>query len=116
MPEITSNNHCTTDTKQYYFSEILSKLEFRRVVREENKPQRVKAEIEFDTGPNRKEPLRVWIPKNVLFVGTMNEDETTQALSEKVLDRANVLRFGKPQKPKTFLEICGNIFGGQNFQ
>ena len=26
----------------------------------------------------------------------MNEDETTQTLSDKVLDRANVLRFGKP--------------------
>jgi hypothetical protein len=91
---------------EYYFSEVLSKLEFRRaVVDEENISHRVKAEIEFDTGPNRKESLRVWIPNNVLFVGTMNEDETTQALSDKVLDRANVLRFGKPQKPKTFLEI-----------
>ena len=26
----------------------------------------------------------------------MNEDETTQALSDKVLDRANILRFGSP--------------------
>ncbi len=26
----------------------------------------------------------------------MNEDETTQALSDKVIDRANVLRFGSP--------------------
>jgi hypothetical protein len=99
---------------EYYFSEILSKLEFRRVVCEENKSQRVKAEIEFDTGPNRKEPLRVWIPRNVLFVGTMNEDETTQALSEKVLDRANVLRFGKPEKPKTPLEVSGDTTGAND--
>src|SRR5207248_6062163 len=32
----------------------------------------------------------------VLFVGTMNEDDSTQTLSDKVLDRANVLRFGRP--------------------
>ena len=28
----------------------------------------------------------------------MNEDETTQTLSDKVLDRANVLTFGKPEQ------------------
>jgi hypothetical protein len=89
---------------EYYFSEVLSKLEFRRLIDEKNKAQRVKSEIELDVGPNRKEPFRVWIPENVLFVGTMNEDETTQALSDKVLDRANVLRFGKPEKPSNYLE------------
>jgi hypothetical protein len=99
---------------EYYFSEVLSKLEFRRLVKETNKAQRVKAEIEFDIGPNRKEPLRVWIPKNVLFVGTMNEDETTQALSDKVLDRANVLRFGKPEKPTGPIEIPSDYLDGVN--
>ena len=89
---------------EYYFSEVLSKLEFRRLIKETNNAQRVKSEIEFDIGPNRKEPLRVWIPENVLFVGTMNEDETTQVLSDKVLDRSNVLRFGKPEKPTNYLE------------
>jgi hypothetical protein len=34
----------------------------------------------------------------VLFVGTMNEDESTQALSDKVIDRASVLRFWRPKK------------------
>ena len=34
--------------------------------------------------------------RNIIFVGTINEDESTQTLSDKVLDRANVLRFGKP--------------------
>ena len=32
----------------------------------------------------------------------MNEDETTQALSDKVLDRSCVLRFGRPKKIKDF--------------
>jgi len=30
----------------------------------------------------------------------MNEDESTQTLSDKVIDRANVLRFGKPPERK----------------
>jgi hypothetical protein len=42
--------------------------------------------------------MNVFVDRNVLFVGTMNEDETTQTLSDKVVDRANVLRFGKPGK------------------
>ncbi|WP_308255936.1 hypothetical protein [Geminocystis sp. GBBB08] len=30
----------------------------------------------------------------------MNEDKTTQSLSDKVLDRSNVLTFGKPPELK----------------
>ncbi len=40
--------------------------------------------------------MRLFVGPNVIFVGTMNEDETTQALSDKVIDRSNVLRFGSP--------------------
>ncbi|WP_207260587.1 AAA family ATPase [Desulfovibrio sp. Huiquan2017] len=84
---------------EYYFSEFLSKLELRRQVDNSNEPaQRDKAEVELDTGPGRQQSLRIWVPENVLFVGTMNEDETTQTLSDKVLDRSNVLRFGKPDE------------------
>lgn len=87
---------------EYYFSEFLSKLELRRQVEDSKKPaQREKAEVELDTGPGLKKSYRIWVPENVLFVGTMNEDETTQTLSDKVLDRSNVLRFGKPDERKT---------------
>jgi hypothetical protein len=82
---------------EYYFSEFLSKLELRRQVEDRDIPSdREKAEIELDAGPGKDLRFRLWIPHNVLFVGTMNEDETTQTLSDKVLDRANVMRFGKP--------------------
>lgn len=84
---------------EYYFSEFLSKLELRREVKDEaNSVSRAKAEIELDAGPGKIDgkSLRLWISKNIIFVGTMNEDESTQTLSDKVLDRANVLRFGKP--------------------
>ncbi len=82
---------------EYYFSEFLSKLELRRQIRHpENAMLRHKAEIELEGG-NAGRKLSLWVPNNVLFVGTMNEDESTQTLSDKVLDRANVLRFGKPR-------------------
>ena len=42
--------------------------------------------------------MPLFVGRNVLFVGTMNEDETTQTLSDKVIDRANVLRFGSPNQ------------------
>ena len=88
---------------EYYFSEFLSKLEARRAVLDPAQPKnRAPAEIEVE-GAQRSilegqapTGIRLWVGSNVLFVGTMNEDESTQTLSDKVLDRANVLRFGKP--------------------
>ena len=83
---------------EYYFSEFLSRLELRRMVKDPALPkERSEAEMELDAGPG-KYRFRLWVGHNVFFVGTMNEDETTQTLSDKVLDRANVLRFGKPDE------------------
>jgi hypothetical protein len=75
---------------EYYFSDFLSKLESRR-----SSP----TFLELDVGslPITEAQRKLEIPKQFLFVGTMNEDETTQTLSDKVLDRANVLTFGKPK-------------------
>lgn len=86
---------------EYYFSEFLSRLEARRGV-QLNQRDRLRDAIvplELGVGPDGAPvtyPLLVW--KNVLFVGTMNEDESTQTLSDKVIDRSNLLRFGKPSK------------------
>lgn len=33
----------------------------------------------------------------MLFVGTMNEDESTQSLTDKVIDRSNAIHFGRPK-------------------
>lgn len=96
---------------EYYFSEFLSKLETRRGIDRDNACERRKAEIMLEVGlqsMQRKDggefkvipqpTLPLFVDRNVLFVGTMNEDESTQALSDKVVDRANVLRFGKPHR------------------
>jgi 5-methylcytosine-specific restriction endonuclease McrBC GTP-binding regulatory subunit McrB len=76
---------------EYYFSDFLSKLELRRVDEKD-------ASINLDIA---QKTFNLPIPRNLLMIGTMNEDESTQTLSDKVLDRANVLRFGKPAKTKS---------------
>jgi len=93
---------------EYYFSEFLSKLEMRRNVnvKEPADYRMVSTEIyagregNLEDGTKSSEPAFLYAGSNVLFVGTMNEDETTQSLSDKVIDRANVLYFGKPEKLK----------------
>lgn len=80
---------------EYYFSEFLSRLEVRKSVSAESAASRLDAEIQLDIG-GREQGFSLYVDRNVLFVGTMNEDESTQTLSDKVIDRANVLRFGRP--------------------
>ena len=86
---------------EYYFSEFLSRLEIRRTIDDSDEHQRAKVSIPIDAGPLPSGLLapRVYPGGNTLFVGTMNEDETTQSLSDKVVDRANVMRFARPTTP-----------------
>jgi hypothetical protein len=85
---------------EYYFSEFLSRLEIRRGINPDDAMDRRKAEVPLEVGGagGAGSLLRLFVHTNVLFVGTMNEDETTQSLSDKVVDRANVMRFGKPSR------------------
>jgi len=76
---------------EYYFSDFLSKLENR---------SNCYLNLDFGSIPIGEEKRRLRIPPEFLFVGTMNEDETTQSLSDKVLDRANILTFGRPEALK----------------
>lgn len=93
---------------EYYFSEFLSKLEMRRDANLEDSDDFKNVSVEIYQGydeDNAREiimcdPIRLFAGRNVLFVGTMNEDETTQSISDKVIDRANVLYFGRPTKLK----------------
>ena len=83
---------------EYYFSEFLSRLEMRGLRGPgENAKSRADAAISIDLPYKEGEsPKQLYVPYNVLWVGTLNEDETTQALSDKVLDRANSIRFASP--------------------
>ncbi len=104
---------------EYYFSELLSKLEIRnRVIDPSFEDVRKPSEIELEYGASsvtddnaaRAMARRLYVGRNILFVGTMNEDESTQTLSSKVIDRSNVIRFGTPESlrrapdPKKFFE------------
>ena len=73
---------------ELYFSELLSKLELLRGSEE------VKLEIDIA----EKNPYEIKLNKNVIWVGTMNEDETTKSLSDKVIDRSNLINFPRPNK------------------
>ena len=81
---------------EYYFSEFLSQLEGRPEPGNSNPDHIRNSTIILDIGSN--ESRRIYPGHNLLFVGTMNEDESTQTLSDKVLDRANLLRFSRPAK------------------
>ncbi|WP_426122794.1 chromosome segregation ATPase-like protein [Pararhizobium sp. PWRC1-1] len=88
---------------EYYFSDFLSRLESRPSInRVSDKSLRKDAEIELEIPmPRGMDAPRIFPGYNLLFAGTMNEDESTQSLSDKVVDRANVLRFPAPKTIRT---------------
>ena len=69
---------------EYYFAEMLSILEMPR--KEEWKVDVVTAV--WDNDPCLIGPGTVQIPDNVWFVGTINNDDSTFAVADKVYDRA----------------------------
>jgi len=82
---------------EYYFSELLSRLEARRGVSEDDTPDILeRASVMLPAGPSQQE-IPLFLSQRVLFLGTMNEDESTLSLSDKVLDRACVLTFPAPE-------------------
>jgi len=73
---------------ELYFSDLLSKLEERR-----GETKDVSFEVDLGAG---HEKYKVCLTENVKWVGTMNEDETTKSLSDKVIDRGNIISFTRP--------------------
>jgi hypothetical protein len=76
---------------EHYFADFLDKLEIRRSTSTNNVPQ-----VDVSLGAGVK-PYGLPLLPNVLFCGTMNQDETTKALSDKVLDRGIVIFFPRPK-------------------
>lgn len=73
---------------EQYFSDLLSKLEERRGETEN-------VTFEVDLGA-QNDKYSIVLTDNVKWIGTMNEDETTKSLSDKVVDRGNVISFPRP--------------------
>jgi hypothetical protein len=87
---------------EYYFSDFLSAMELEggTVALRESRVADELDEADSDV------PARLTLPSSVLFIGTVNIDETTHAFSPKVLDRANVLTFNEVDAQR-FLEGGG---------
>ena len=71
---------------EYYFSPMLSAME------EDNEADRIVTLYSGDVA-EQPVPSKVRLTRNLFFAGTINIDETTQNLSDKVLDRANIIEF-----------------------
>lgn len=80
---------------EQYFAEFLSKLEQRR-----GKSHKLSPTIDIKLGAKGGK-LDLGLSRNILWCGTMNQDETTKALSDKVLDRGIVINFPRPKTLKS---------------
>ena len=80
---------------ELYFSDFLSKLESRRGLSDDNVPS---IGVKIGSG---LEDYAIKLGRNVLWAGTMNQDETTKTLSDKVLDRGIIINFPSPKKLKS---------------
>lgn len=69
---------------EYYFAEMLSILEMPR--EDERFIGLVSSKAASD--PEKMKEGKIWIPSNIWYVGTINNDDSTFAVSDKVYDRA----------------------------
>ena len=84
---------------ELYFAEFLSKLELRRGKKGSDVPA---LPVKIGAGLT---PYLLPLGRNVLWVGTMNQDETTKSLSDKVLDRSIIIHFPRPADLKRRLKL-----------
>jgi len=75
---------------EHYFADFLSKLESRR----SHSKDVPKIDVSLGAGVA---PYELPLSRNILYCGTMNQDETTKSLSDKVLDRGIVINFPRPR-------------------
>lgn len=75
---------------ELYFADFLSKLEQRRGTKKNALPY-----IDINMGSDL-DPYKLSLGRNLLFAGTMNQDETTKSLSDKVIDRGTCIYFPRP--------------------
>lgn len=75
---------------ELYFADFLSKLEQRRATKTGKEPH-----ININLGADL-DPYQLTLGRNLLFAGTMNQDETTKSLSDKVIDRGTLIYFPRP--------------------
>jgi hypothetical protein len=85
---------------ELYFAEFLSKLELRRGMKGSEVPS---LPVKIGAG---LPPYQLGLGRNVLWTGTMNQDETTKSLSDKVLDRSIIVHFPRPTTLERRLQLA----------
>ena len=70
---------------EYYFADVLSAIESHHAL------QLHSSSVPLEGSTGGEVPSRIAIPPNLFLVGTVNIDETTSPISDKVLDRAVVI-------------------------
>lgn len=90
---------------EHYFADFLSKLETRRGTSKDKVPT---IDVKLGAGVT---PYKLKLDRSVLWTGTMNQDETTKSLSDKVLDRGIVINFPRPKKlsSRTTMKILSTM-------
>lgn len=92
---------------EYYFSDILSLMETRKLDEDGNViTEKLLDKVQFGRDERSKDSYGdVYIPQNMYIVGTVNMDETTFPFSKKVLDRANTIEFNKVNLEYSFDDV-----------
>jgi hypothetical protein len=85
---------------EYYFSDVLSAMESREEFELHSRGENAVC------AQGRHIPEKIALPKNIYIIGTINVDESTSPISEKVLDRAAIvdLNGGDLERYLDFLE------------
>jgi hypothetical protein len=86
MPYYACLDELNLARPEYYLAPILSAMETEDHLIDLGAPE---ATVETTAGEVLQNPFR--LPLNVAITGTVNVDESTHALSDKLLDRANVI-------------------------
>ncbi len=97
---------------EYYFAEFLSLLEYPNI------EQRT-IEITNDSWPKDPKLLidgRMQIKRNVYFLGTANNDESTFSISDKVYDRAMIMNLNKKAKEFESIDQGPIKISNENFE
>ena len=80
---------------EYYFAEFLSLLELPDA---EKRNLNVVSD-EWSNDPKQLKNGHITLPKNMWFIGTANNDDSTFAISDKVYDRAMIMDLDKKAEP-----------------
>ena len=101
---------------EYYFSDILSSMETRKINDDEIITQKLLSKAQFGKDERAYDKYGdVYIPQNLYIIGTVNMDETTFPFSKKVLDRANTIEFNKVDLKYNFEEVELNELSAKNY-